>query len=104
MIDNKENNIEANVPYIVYESSQARLERQIKRQTVIIVILILSVLICNGLWLYFWNQYDYNTSEANTVSFDNDNGAARFINIAGGSINAGENSTHKDDIEKEEER
>lgn len=51
------------IPYIVYESSQARSERTIKR--LIIALIIAVVLLCgsNALWLYEWTRYDYVTTD-----------------------------------------
>ncbi len=52
-----------NVPYIVYESAQARHERTIKRLIIIIIIAISMLFASNAIWLYVWSQYD-------TVEYD----------------------------------
>lgn len=47
------------VPYVVYESAEARAERHVKR---LIWALVLSILVCfltNLAWLWMWNQYEY---------------------------------------------
>ena len=51
--------LKENVPYIVYESSQTRLDRIIKRLTVALVIAIFLMFASNGIWLWAWSQYDY---------------------------------------------
>lgn len=58
---------EKNVPYIAYESEMARLERTIKRLTQIIVICVALILATNALWLYYWNQYEYEYVGDETV-------------------------------------
>ena len=45
-----------NVPYIVHESSMARMERQIKRLWITILILIFLLVGTNGAWLYYESQ------------------------------------------------
>ena len=62
------------VPYIVFEGEMARGERNIKRLTWIIVILIALLAISNGAWLYTWNQYD-------TYSYDYDQDGEGLNNI-----------------------
>jgi len=51
---------EKNVPYIVYEGSQARQERTVKRLVAIIIICIILLFTSNAMWLYAWMQYDYS--------------------------------------------
>ena len=41
------------VPYIVYESAEARHERTFKRLLCAVVISALLVAVTNGLWIYF---------------------------------------------------
>ena len=58
-----ENDI-AQVPYVVYEGTQARNERTTKRLIVVLILTIILLFVSNGLWLYAWMQYDYSgTSE-----------------------------------------
>ena len=42
-----------NVPYIVYESSMARMERQIKRLWITVLVLIVMLVATNGAWLWY---------------------------------------------------
>ena len=54
------------VPYIVYESAQARHERNSKRMLIALVISIVMLFVSNLVWLYAWFSYDYE-SEIITV-------------------------------------
>ena len=59
-----------NVPYIVHESTMARMERQIKRLWITILVLIFLLVGTNGAWLYYENQretiYQEVTQETET--------------------------------------
>lgn len=46
------------VPYIVYESAQARQERTIKRLIIVIIIAVSMLFATNAIWLYVWSLYD----------------------------------------------
>ena len=59
--------MEENVPYIVHEAEVARLERTIKRLTMIIVICLSLFFASNALWLYYWNQYEYIGEETSVT-------------------------------------
>ena len=45
-----------NVPYIVHEASMARMERQIKRLWITILVLIFLLVGTSGAWLYYESQ------------------------------------------------
>ena len=66
----KVQNAPESVPYIVHESSMARMERQIKRLLITILILIFLLVGTNGAWLYYESQretiYQEVTQEAET--------------------------------------
>ena len=66
------------VPYIVYESAQAKNERTIKRIVIALIIAIAFIFISNALWLYAWMQYDYIGVE-DTITYSQD--GSRFNNI-----------------------
>lgn len=51
--------MEEKVPYIAHEAEVARLERTIKRLTVVIIIAVALIFASNAMWLYYWSQYDY---------------------------------------------
>lgn len=52
------------IPYIAFESVQARSERHIKRLTIIIIILIALLFASNGIWLLFMSGTTFETYEA----------------------------------------
>ena len=56
------------VPYIVFESAQARMERQIKRLFIICLVLIGVVVGTNGAWIIYESRYEdtYVTQEVDT--------------------------------------
>lgn len=76
------------VPYIAHESMMARQERHIRRLIFALVVTILLLFISNLSWLWFFNQYEYNSEE--TVTVDGESGIANYIGNDG-TINNGEN-------------
>ena len=85
-MDNENNNF--NVPYIVFESSQANNERTIKRLIIALVITIVLMFATNIFWIYEFCSYDYMT-EKTTVEADS--GTANYIG-QDGDITYGENN------------
>lgn len=69
-MDNKET-----VSYLVYESSQTRLDKIIHKLVAALVVAIVLLFISNGLWLWAWSQYDHSSE---TINQD-----GRGINIVG---------------------
>ena len=68
-------NMKEVVSYLVYESSQTRLDRIITKLVIALVVAVVLLFVSNGLWLWAWSQYDY-TSENITQD-------GRGINIVG---------------------
>ena len=66
----KETHAPESVPYIVHESSMARMERQIKRLWVSVLVLIVMLVSTNGAWIWYESQmetiYQEVTQEADT--------------------------------------
>lgn len=89
------------IPYIVYESSEAKHERTTKRLIIALIISILVCLITNLSWIWFWNQYDYvSETETNSRMFYQ-NGAG--INVIGNSNGVGyesDSNLHNNSPEK----
>lgn len=75
------------VPYIVYESAQARAERRDKRHIIALIIITAMLFISNLIWVYEWTQYDY-VSEDSSVTVDAQDGVANYIGERG-NINNG---------------
>lgn len=71
-----------NVPYIVYESAQARNERTLKRLIIVIIVLMSMLFASNAIWLYAWMQFDYEIQEV-----DLDSGEGGTNNFIGRDLN-----------------
>ena len=54
----KEAHAPESVPYIVHESSMARMERQIKRLWIALIVCIAMIFACNAAWLVYESQYE----------------------------------------------
>lgn len=76
------------IPYIVYEQSETRHERTVKRLILALIIAIILMFASNGLWLYCWMQYDYSTESS--VEVESEDGNANYIGN-NGVISNGEN-------------
>lgn len=86
------------VPYVVFESAEARSERHIKRLIIALIISIIVGLLTNLAWLYVWNQYEY-VGETETRTFVQD---GEGLNIIGDS-NEVTHGTTSDIYEAEKE-
>ena len=62
----KVQNAPENVPYIVHESSMARMERQIKRLWIAVIVAVCLLFASNAGWLLACASYDYASHEAIT--------------------------------------
>lgn len=83
------------VPYIVHESSIARMERANKRLVIALVIAVLTIFASNATWLYVWNQYDYvGDSEDNTI--ETRDGTANYIGNDGDIVNGPDSRSTED--------
>ena len=49
------------VPYIVFEGEQARHERTVRRLVIALLISIALIFASNIAWLWFFNQFDYQS-------------------------------------------
>ena len=55
-----------NVPFVVYQATAARQERQIRRMWIALIVSIVLLFASNAFWLWAWMQYDYESYEAIT--------------------------------------
>ena len=83
-----------NVPYIVYESAQARSERHIRRLVIALVIAIVLIFASNAAWLYCWMQYDYTSETTETITVDGKDGIANYADNGGSVINGTSNQVN----------
>ena len=72
----KVQNAPESVPYIVHESSMARMERQIKRLWITILVLIFLLVGTNAAWLYYESQWETVYQE---VTQEADTGTNNFV-------------------------
>lgn len=68
------------VPYIVYESEMARLERIIRRQFVLIVVALVFLVGTNACWIWYENQFEEVTTTEVTQDVDSGEGGDAIIN------------------------
>ena len=71
------------VPYIVYEGEMTRNERHIKRLIFALIMSVLLLAASNGMWLYAWMQYDY---ESDSITTTQDGKGVNINSIGSGSV------------------
>ena len=76
--------MDKDIPYIVYESEAARHERTVRRLVLALVVAIALIFISNVAWLWFFNQFDYETD---TITQDTDAGDNSYIGNDGAIVN-----------------
>ena len=84
-----------NVPFIVYESAQTRMERSNKRLVLALILSIIILFLSNLAWLWAWMQYDYVVdaeATTNTVDIQARDGIANYIGKDGNIINGTDSS------------
>ena len=81
------------VPYIVFESSEVKSERTIKRLIYVVVLLIVLLFVSNTIWVYNWSTYD-------TVSLNQDGEGLNNVNTG---TQGDLDNEPKSDNQKEEE-
>lgn len=90
------------VPYIVYESSMARAERQHKRLWIALIVAVVMIVVTNIAWLYVWNSYEY-AGDTSEISVEGE-GNANYIGNDGDITNGESNGQEVNTIPEEEER
>lgn len=83
------------VPYIVYESEMARLERIIKRQFVLIIASLFFLVGTNLYWIWYESQF----IDEVTVTQENSDGYNNYVD-GNGSINNGETNSKENTQEE----
>ena len=89
------------IPYLVYEATQARNERAVKRLVTALIIAIALMFASNAFWLYAWLQYDYiETEEQLKVHITTEGGGdANYIGNDGDILNGENNSKQETNYE-----
>ena len=72
----KVQNAPESVPYIVHESSMARMERTAKRLWITILVLIVMLVATNGAWILYESQWETIYQE---VTQEADTGTNNFV-------------------------
>lgn len=83
----KVQNAPENVPYIVHESSMARMERHIKRLWIALIVAIVLLFTSSAIFTYAWLQYDYSSEEIVVEQDAQDGGNANYIGNDGDIVN-----------------
>ena len=71
-------NKNSNVPFVVYQATAARQERQIKRMWIVILLLICALIGTNLAWIIYNSQFEI-VEESVTVEQESDNGDNNYI-------------------------
>ena len=83
----KDSHAPESVPYIVHESSMARMERQIKRLWITVLVLIVMLVATNGAWIWYESQFsDIET----TIEAEQDGSGVNIV--SGGDLDYGAES------------
>lgn len=88
----KVQNAPESVPYIVHESSMARMERQIKRLWITILTLIFLLVGSNCLWLYYEMSFE-DVVTTTTIEAEQDGASVNIV--GGGDVDYGAESEDK---------
>jgi hypothetical protein len=82
----------ADVPFVVYQATAARQERQIRRMWIVILLLICALIGTNLSWIVYENSFEETvTTEEIIVNADN-NGNANYIGQDGNIYNGEDNN------------
>ena len=76
----KAQNAPESVPYIVHESSMARMERQAKRLWIAVLLLIVLLVGTNAAWLWYNSQFETVETVTEEYQADASDGGNAIIN------------------------
>lgn len=79
------------IPYIAFESAQARNERIVKRLIAALILVIVLLFATNAIWIYEWMSYDYIEEDQDVIVDAGDRGMANYIGNDGEIINGEDN-------------
>lgn len=85
-----EHNKVADIPYIVHESTMARMERQLKRLWITILVLIVLLVGTNGIWIWYESQFEDVVTTTTTIEADATDGGSAIANGDGSVVVNGE--------------
>lgn len=100
-MDDKQNKVLSNQGrddvYRIYETSMARMDRQLRRLWIAILVAVIATVATNIAWLIYISQYDFESYE---VAADND-GVANYIGNDGDIYNGSESFGAKEKVEEQ---
>lgn len=76
------------VPYIVFESAMARMERTNKRLWILCIVMFLAFVVSNAAWIYYENQFE----DVVTTTIDAQQDGSGNNVVGGGDVNYGAES------------
>lgn len=85
------------IPIELYEKEIIRAEKRFMHMTIIVIVLILSLVVCNVSWLIYSSQYEYET-----YYVASDEGNATYIDGQIGGVRINANDYYRQEEEKEE--
>lgn len=89
----KENRVPESIPYIVHESSMVRMERQVKRLWIALLVVVVMLFASNVGWLVYESQFE-------TFYYEQDGEGINNVNLGEqGDLNNGA----EDKVQEEEE-
>ena len=85
------------IPYMAHEFAMVRMERQVKRGWIALIVAICLLFASNIAWLYAWCQYDYESYEITADGDSNANYIGQDGNIYIGSEDFGTETEAQDE-------
>ena len=79
------------VPFDILNAEQERSSKEKLKLTTIILVLLISFVLTNAMWIYYFNQYDYEVT-TETVMQDGDGINNYNSEIGGDCVSGSENS------------
>ena len=83
----KVQNAPESVPYIVHESSMARMERQVKRPWITVLVLIVMLVATNSAWIWYESKF---SGIETTIEAEQDGSCVNIV--SGGDLDYGAES------------
>lgn len=65
------------VPFVVFESTKATMERTIRRLWILVLVLVIMLVGTNAAWIYYESQWE--VVETTSITQENDNGYNNYI-------------------------
>lgn len=84
------------IPYYVHESNMARMERQIKRLWIVLIMTIVFLVATNAAWIWYNSQFEVTET---TVTQDVDSGEGDAYVAGIGDVYYGSNPSNSEDAQ-----